>query len=68
MWEWNLDWYATYVDPCTDCAYLTAASERVFRGGNFTNPASDLLPPLRGDDTPTDRSNGIGGFRCSRTP
>ena len=35
VWQWNLDWYATYVDPCTDCAYLTAGSYRVVRGAGF---------------------------------
>jgi formylglycine-generating enzyme required for sulfatase activity len=30
--EWNLDWYATYDDPCVDCADLAAASDRVTRG------------------------------------
>ena len=67
VWEWNLDWYATYVDPCTDCAYLTTASNRVLRGGYFNNPASYLLPPPRYDDAPAFRSSGIG-FRCARTP
>jgi hypothetical protein len=36
VWEWNLDWYAPYVDPCIDCAYLpTTAPSRVIRGGYF---------------------------------
>ncbi|MGO9835015.1 MAG: formylglycine-generating enzyme family protein, partial [Polyangiaceae bacterium] len=61
MWEWNLDWYASsYVDPCTDCANLTAASLRVIRGGFFNDPASYLLPPLRDISTPTTRSSNIG--------
>jgi len=67
MWEWNIDWLATYVDPCTDCANLTAASGRVVRGGDFVDTASNLLSPARGNGTPTDRGFDIG-FRCSRTP
>jgi formylglycine-generating enzyme len=28
LFEWNLDWYyAIYVDPCTDCAYLLARAD-----------------------------------------
>jgi formylglycine-generating enzyme required for sulfatase activity len=67
--EWNLDWYAgTYLDPCTDCAYLTSASFRVVRGGSFESPAtSDLLGSLRAFDKPTLRISDIG-FRCARTP
>ena len=37
LYEWNLDWYATYVDPWTDCAKMTTGSNRVSRGGDFTN-------------------------------
>jgi sulfatase modifying factor 1 len=67
VFEWNLDWYATYADPCTDCAYLTAASSRVIRGGPFDSAASLLLPPIRYSFTPADRIGGVG-FRCARTP
>lgn len=66
-YEWNLDWYATYANPCTDCAYLTTASTRVIRGGDFGNTTSFLLPPNRNFGAPTDRHSGIG-FRCARTP
>ena len=66
VWEWNLDWYAAYVNPCTDCAYLTAASFRVNRGGDFADDTPNLLPPLRGFGTPM--SLPLNGFRCARTP
>jgi formylglycine-generating enzyme required for sulfatase activity len=69
--EWNLDWYATYADPCTDCAYLTTTSDRVVFGGGFDGPASVLLPTYRGDLTPASRINlydYVSGVRCSRTP
>jgi formylglycine-generating enzyme required for sulfatase activity len=66
VFEWNLDWYATYVDPCTDCANLSSASIRVVRGGSFLYSATYLLPPGRGDGTPADRRDF--GFRCARTP
>ena len=67
LFQWNLDWYATYVYPCTDCADLTAASSRVERGGYFGSTASYLLPPARTDGPPVGRGDGIG-FRCARTP
>jgi sulfatase modifying factor 1 len=68
LWEWNLDWSANYA-ACTDCADFTATSQpnRVFRGGNFINDSSDLLPPSRYGNTPTYRGSVIG-FRCARTP
>ncbi len=71
VWEWNLDWYATYVDPCTDCAYLTASSYLVVQGGLYESPAAN--PPVRGYYQPSyrvsDNGNGsVTGFRCSRTP
>jgi formylglycine-generating enzyme required for sulfatase activity len=65
--EWNLDWYATYVDPCTNCAYLTGTAERVVRGGSFDAMTGNLHPAAR--------NNSVGlstpfyvGFRCSRAP
>jgi len=66
VFEWNLDWYASYA-MCTDCANVTAASYRVNRGGSFINSASNLLPPHRDGDTSTIRDYVVG-FRCSRTP
>jgi sulfatase modifying factor 1 len=69
MSEWNLDWYASYVDPCTDCANFTAASDRVIRSGSFPfGNFQILLPVSRFDDTPTTRNSEGFGLRCSRTP
>ena len=67
VWEWNLDWDAAYVDPCTDCASLTPGSARAFRGGSFYGDSSDLLPPNRYKYSPSNRSFDAG-FRCARTP
>jgi formylglycine-generating enzyme len=68
VFEWNLDWSATYVNPCVDCANLTAGFYRVDRGGALGHGASSLLSPARGrGGPPTTRSFGIG-FRCSRSP
>jgi sulfatase modifying factor 1 len=70
VFEWGLDWYATYADPCTDCANLTAggeAAERVMRGGYFGRDPTDLLPANRNDESPASR-DGHFGVRCARSP
>jgi formylglycine-generating enzyme required for sulfatase activity len=67
---WNLDWYGgsgNYVSPCTDCAELTTDSDRVVRGAGFACSTTELLPPLRGDNSPPARKSFIG-FRCGRSP
>ncbi len=67
VWQWNIDWDAAYVDPCTDCADLTAASYRVVQGGIFSGTTDGLMPQNRYDGVPVNRLNNIG-FRCARTP
>jgi len=68
VWEWTLDWYAgIYVNPCIECAKLTASSNRVFRGGSFVNDATYLRAGYRSYFTPTYRDYVIG-VRCARTP
>ena len=68
VYEWDLDWFAAYVDPCADCANLTSASgARVMRGGDFTYNATNVLSSFRASYPPSGRSNGVG-FRCARTP
>jgi sulfatase modifying factor 1 len=68
VFEWNLDGYAPYVDPCADCAYLSLSSDRVTRGGNYSGTPMNMLASNRTyTDDPTDRDNVIG-FRCARTP
>jgi sulfatase modifying factor 1 len=67
IWQWNLDWNAMYVDPCTDCAYVTATSARVFRGGSFSSSAPSLLAAYRGSGPPAIRLIYFG-VRCARAP
>jgi formylglycine-generating enzyme required for sulfatase activity len=67
VWEWNLDWYAAYSDPCEDCVNSTQGSYRVYRGGGSLYIGSYLLAPYRDGDPPTDRHSWVG-FRCARTP
>ena len=65
--EWILDWYAPYVSPCADCAFLTDYSYRVFRGGSFGTDVEDIFPWARDGDVPASR-NAFHGFRCARSP
>jgi formylglycine-generating enzyme required for sulfatase activity len=75
VFEWNLDVFAPYVTPCSNCAYLTltstdgapAATNRVIRGGAFGNPASLELVSARNSDDPTSRTSSLGA-RCARIP
>jgi formylglycine-generating enzyme required for sulfatase activity len=69
MWEWALDWLdstTTYVNPCSDCAYLTASTGRVFRGGSFGFPV--LSPPAARNNYAPDASSSYTGIRCARAP
>jgi formylglycine-generating enzyme required for sulfatase activity len=67
MWQWVLDWSATYVNPCTDCGYVTGSFGRILRGGGFDNDGSLLLPPNRSYMDPAFRAHQ-NSFRCARTP
>jgi formylglycine-generating enzyme required for sulfatase activity len=66
VWEWVLDWYgSTYPMPCSDCARLAPANERVLRGGSFGRDASLLRAANRSFLQPVVRY-GDGGIRCAR--
>ncbi len=67
VYEWNLDDYAPYVDPCTNCAYLSPTSFRVVRGGNFSVATAGLLASSRNFTNPPTRDIDYG-FRCARAP
>ena len=74
VWEWTLDWYqSSYVDPCSDCANLSSASQRDLRGGGYYAYSGSLLSsfrasgPNRSPLDPTTRNAG-SGFRCARAP
>lgn len=66
VWEWTLDLYASYANPCTDCANLTVGSDRVIRGGGLSNGASDLRTGVRHNFTPSYRYYSVG-VRCARS-
>jgi formylglycine-generating enzyme required for sulfatase activity len=71
VWEWDLDNFANYVSPCTDCAYLSGTGDRVLPGGGFHTP---LMPDLLSSNrqsvsyATTYRGDYGVGVRCARTP
>jgi formylglycine-generating enzyme required for sulfatase activity len=70
VYEWTLDVQSTYVDPCANCANLTASAPspaRVIRGGSANSSKSFLLASSRANDDSVDRQSVIG-FRCARSP
>jgi formylglycine-generating enzyme required for sulfatase activity len=68
VYQWTLDTFADYVDPCKDCASLSATlPDRVRRGGAFGYDETALTPSLRSHIAPTHR-DGNFGFRCARVP
>ncbi len=67
VWQWNIDWYAAYADPCADCAYLTLGSQRASRGGDFGSDGRKLVPQYRSNETAEPRTKVVG-FRCARAP
>ena len=68
VFDWHAqDWYTTTETGCSDCANLTAASYRVFRGGYWYGSAFSLRAANRFSYYPAGRNDHFG-FRCSRTP
>jgi len=73
LFEWTLDTFQpTYIDPCTDCANLSASAtpasqSRVIRGGAFNQGSGSLLSARRQASGAQNRSPAIG-FRCARAP
>jgi formylglycine-generating enzyme len=65
--QWTLDFSAPYVDPCVDCAYLSATGAREFRGGSFSSGANALASSYRASGPPALRLVYFG-FRCARSP
>ena len=68
VWEWNLDWNATDVASCDDCAYLkTSSSYPIIRSGSFGYATPTVLSSARGGAVATARYYD-NGFRCARSP
>ena len=73
VWEWTLDWYQEdhYRETqsgCVDCANLTAASERVLRGGDWHSEANYVRAAVRVGASPGSANQRAAvGFRCARS-
>jgi formylglycine-generating enzyme required for sulfatase activity len=68
LYEWNVDWLATYVDPCNDCSYLLQTTYRVIRGGYWGGSLAELPPSNRIlYSLPATRDTAVG-IRCARAP
>jgi sulfatase modifying factor 1 len=66
--EWNLDVYAPFATPCTDCTALSGGSGRVNRAGSFRSTSVYLQASFRGDLLyATDKTSAFG-IRCARKP
>ena len=66
--EWVLDTNGGYT-RCADCAELPmdSTTPRAVKGGSYSSPTSDILPPYRFGGAPTNRT-ADQGFRCARVP
>ena len=67
LWEWTLDEYQPYMNPCDDCADLVdLAAYRVFRGGSSYNDPVALRTANRNSVEPARPIHTIG-LRCARS-
>ena len=67
VWEWTADWYGQYpTGPVTDPSGPSTGSDRVRRGGSWSNFGGRVRSAFRGHHAPTGRSGAIG-FRLVRT-
>lgn len=65
VWEWVLDWEATYPLPCNDCANLATSTKRELRGGAWLNFPEYVRTAKRYAYPPSHRETP-GGVRCAR--
>ena len=67
VYEWVLDWSATYVNPCNDCVNLTPIANigKVIRGGSVTSSSFQVLAGARGSAYVAGSFPDIG-VRCAR--
>ena len=60
VWEWCLDWYASYDKDATDPKGGEEGYRRVLRGGSWRESASNCRRANRHTGDPNDDSNGVG--------
>jgi formylglycine-generating enzyme required for sulfatase activity len=69
LWEWTLDFWGDYVEPCNDCSSLTPTPNRTRRGGGFADGRWEVVVTYRSGEPPDYRQNfGLAGARCARVP
>ena len=65
VWEWCQDWYGTYSSTAqSNPAGASSGSDRVYRGGSWSNTATHCRVANRGNSTPT-YTNCRLGFRLA---
>ena len=67
VWEWVLDYAGTYPVPCTDCATLTLAANRILRGGSWYDIAVSSRTAFSGNTQPPTFRGYDVGVRCARS-
>ncbi|MBQ6142296.1 MAG: formylglycine-generating enzyme family protein [Kiritimatiellae bacterium] len=65
VWEWCLDWYGTLA-YCTDPKGSSSGSDRVRRGGTWSEGVGDCTSSFRINGTPSVENRCVG-FRLART-
>lgn len=60
VWEWCADWYGTYPEIVTDPLGSVGGSDRVFRGGGWSEGAQDCRSAFRNGIAPAFRSSNVG--------
>jgi formylglycine-generating enzyme required for sulfatase activity len=68
-WEWTLDYFDSYQNPCNDCAFLSdpGTNQRNLRGASWNYTAQYLYSSYRLTADPTIHFSN-DGFRCARPP
>jgi formylglycine-generating enzyme len=66
--EWVQDYYSAYLNPCINCAILTASvsPSRMIHGGDFGSSASQLLSSDHSVGSPPEDRGYSYGARCAR--
>jgi sulfatase modifying factor 1 len=71
LWEWTLDWYSAYENPCSDCTQLTPSASRTIRGGSDDNTLQGLYLVAGFRESvyaavPASTASSQVGVRCAR--
>ncbi len=64
VWEWCLDWYGTYTGTVTDPKGLSSGSDRIMRGGVWSDETPNCRSASRNVSPPKSASYAIGFRAC----